>query len=213
MAKAIAVRILLADDHALFRAGVKQLFAHLDRQIETVEVATGTEAIRLAQAQTNFDLVLIDLAMPDVNGFAGLAAFRAHAPSVPVVVLSGSEDPADVQAAIDGGAAGFIPKSSNSEVILSALRLVLAGGVYAPPELLVGAGQASSKQIAALTPRQREVLVLLGQGKSNKEIGSILNLTEGTVKQHVSAILKTLGVTSRIQAAIAGRHLRPASGA
>ena len=213
MAKAIAVRILLADDHALFRAGVKQLFGHLDRQIETVEVATGAEAIRLAQAQADFDLVLIDLAMPDVNGFAGLAAFRAHAPCVPVVVLSGSEDPADVQAAIDGGAAGFIPKSSNSEVILSALRLVLAGGVYAPPELLVGSGRASSKQIAALTPRQREVLALLGQGKSNKEIGSILNLTEGTVKQHVSAILKTLGVTSRIQAAIAGRHLRPASGA
>lgn len=204
------MKILLADDHTLFREGVKQLCAHLHAQVQTVEVANGAEVLRLAKSQKDFDLVLIDLAMPEVNGFAGLAAFRTYAPSVPVVVLSGSEDPADVQAALDGGAAGFIPKSSSSKVILGALRLVLAGGVYAPPGLLVAnAGVVSRTQLEALTPRQREVLTLLGEGKSNKEIGSTLHLSEATIKQHVSAILKTLRVANRMQAVLAGRRLGP----
>lgn len=202
------MKILLADDHALFREGVKQLLTHLHTQVQVVEAANGAEVMRLAQAQPDFDLVLLDLAMPGIDGFAGLAAFRAHAPSVPVVVLSGSEDPADVRAALDGGAAGFIPKSSASEVILSALRLVLAGGVYTPPGLLNGQNAMVSKsQLSALTPRQREVLALLGQGKSNKEIGNAMGLSEATVKQHVSAILKTLHVANRMQAVIAGRRL------
>jgi DNA-binding NarL/FixJ family response regulator len=202
------VIILLADDHELFREGVKQLFGHLHAQVQVVETASGAEVMRLAQTQPDFDLVLLDLAMPGVDGFAGLAAFRAHAPSVPVVVLSGSEDPADIQAALDGGAAGFIPKSSASEVILGALRLVLAGGVYTPPGLFnVQNALVSKTQLNALTPRQREVLALLGQGKTNKEIGGTLGLSEATVKQHVSAILKTLHVANRMQAVIAGRRL------
>jgi DNA-binding NarL/FixJ family response regulator len=146
--------------------------------------------------------------MPDVDGFAGLASFRAHAPSIPVVMLSGSEDPADVQTALDGGAAGFIPKSSTSDVILNALRLVLAGGVYTPPGLLNGQNVVVSKaQLNMLTPRQREVLALIGQGKSNKDIGNTMSLSEATVKQHVSAILKTLQVANRMQAVIVGRRL------
>ena len=202
------MRILLADDHALFREGVKQLFNHLDSEAQVLEASNGAEVMRLAQTQPDFDLVLLDLAMPGVDGFAGLAAFRAHAPSVPVVVLSGSEDPADVHAALEGGAAGFIPKSSASEVILGALRLVLSGGVYMPPGLLAGqSGVVSKRQLEELTPRQREVLALMGQGKSNKEIGITLGLSEATVKQHVSAILKTLRVANRMQAVIAGRRL------
>jgi DNA-binding NarL/FixJ family response regulator len=205
------LKILLADDHALFRAGVKQMCSHLHAQVQVVEASNGAEVMRLAQAQPDFDLVLLDLAMPGVDGFAGLASFRAHAPSVPVVILSGSEDPADVQAALDGGAAGFIPKSSLSDVILSALRLVLAGGIYTPPGLLNGQNVVVSKaQLNALTPRQREVLVLMGQGKSNKDIGNLLGLCEATVKQHVSAILKALHVSNRMQAVIAGRRLSPA---
>lgn len=150
--------------------------------MQVIEVANGVEVMRLARTRPDFDLVLLDLAMPDVNGFAGLASFRAHAPSIPVVMLSGSEDPADVQAALDGGAAGFIPKSSTSDVILNALRLVLAGGVYTPPGLLNGQNVVVSKaQLNALTPRQREVLALIGQGKSNKDIANAMGLSEATV--------------------------------
>ena len=203
------MKILLADDHALFREGVKQMLADLHPCVETVEVANGAELVRLAQTRPHFDLALIDLAMPEVDGFTGLAVFRAQAPGVPVVVLSASEDPADAQAALEGGAAGFISKSSSSEVILCALRLVLAGGVYTPPELHAGQATTVSKvQLDTLTPRQREVLALLGQGKSNKDIGRILGLKEATVKQHVSAILKTLRVANRMQAVIAGRQLQ-----
>lgn len=202
------MKILLADDHALFREGIKQLCTQLGLQVKIFEVSNGAEVMRLAQTQPDFDLVLLDLAMPGVNGFSGLAAFRSHAPSVPVVILSGSEDPADVHAALEGGASGFIPKSAESEVILSALRLVLAGGIYTPPAIISGCTTNVSKsQIEALTPRQREVLALMGQGKSNKEIGLIMCLTEATVKQHVSAILKTLQVANRMQAVNAGRRI------
>jgi DNA-binding NarL/FixJ family response regulator len=203
------VKILLADDHALFREGVKQLLARLHPRAQVMEAANGAEVLHAARAQQDFDLVLLDLAMPGVDGFSGLAAFRAHAPSTPVVVLSASEDAADVRAALDGGASGFIPKSSASEVILGALRLVLAGGVYVPPMLLGGLAQATKADLDALTPRQREVLALLAQGLSNKKIGDTLGLSEATVKQHVSAILKTLNVGNRMQAVIAGRRLSP----
>jgi DNA-binding NarL/FixJ family response regulator len=204
------VKILLADDHALFREGVKQLLARLDPHVRVIEAANGAEVLHAARAQQDFDLVLLDLAMPGIDGFAGLAAFRAHAPSTPVVVLSASEDTADVRAALDGGASGFIPKSSASEVILGALRLVLAGGVYVPPTLLGSHTAVAAKaDIDALTPRQRDVLALLAQGLTNKKIGDTLGLSEATVKQHVSAILKTLNVANRMQAVIAGRRLSP----
>jgi len=203
-------KILLADDHALFREGVKQLLARLHPHVLVIEAANGAEVLHAARAQRDFDLVLLDLAMPGVDGFTGLAAFRTHAPSTPVVVLSASEDAADVRAALDGGASGFISKSSSSEVILGALRLVLAGGVYVPPTLLGGHNAVAAKaDIDALTPRQRDVLALLAQGLSNKTIGGTLGLSEATVKQHVSAILKTLNVANRMQAVIAGRRLSP----
>jgi DNA-binding NarL/FixJ family response regulator len=203
-------KILLADDHALFREGVKQLLARLHPHVLVIEAANGAEVLHAARAQQDFDLVLLDLAMPGVDGFTGLAAFRTHAPSTPVVVLSASEDAADVRAALDGGASGFISKSSSSEVILGALRLVLAGGVYVPPTLLGGHNAVAAKaDIDALTPRQRDVLALLAQGLSNKTIGGTLGLSEATVKQHVSAILKTLNVANRMQAVIAGRRLSP----
>jgi DNA-binding NarL/FixJ family response regulator len=203
-------KILLADDHALFREGVKQLLARLHPHVLVIETANGAEVLHAARAQQDFDLVLLDLAMPGVDGFTGLAAFRTHAPSTPVVVLSASEDAADVRAALDGGASGFISKSSSSEVILGALRLVLAGGVYVPPTLLGGHNAVAAKaDIDALTPRQRDVLALLAQGLSNKTIGGTLGLSEATVKQHVSAILKTLNVANRMQAVIAGRRLSP----
>ena len=203
-------KILLADDHALFREGVKQLLARLHPHVLVIEAANGAEVLHAARAQQDFDLVLLDLAMLGVDGFTGLAAFRTHAPSTPVVVLSASEDAADVRAALDGGASGFISKSSSSEVILGALRLVLAGGVYVPPTLLGGHNAVAAKaDIDALTPRQRDVLALLAQGLSNKTIGGTLGLSEATVKQHVSAILKTLNVANRMQAVIAGRRLSP----
>ncbi len=207
------MKILIADDHALFRDGLRYVLARLGDDVEILEAKDCTEALALAGSRPDLDLILLDLAMPGMDGLAGLRALRARRPSVPVVILSGSEEPTDVRQALDGGAMGFIPKSSSSSVMLSALRLILSGGVYLPPAYLARS-QAGRTPIAApsvealgLTPRQYDVLRLLGRGQSNKEIARVLGLAEGTVKLHISAILRALGVGNRTRAVIAAARL------
>jgi DNA-binding NarL/FixJ family response regulator len=198
---------------------LRYLLAQLDDQVEIVEAKDGAEALSLASSHPDLELILLDIGMPGMDGLTGLRLFRARMPAVPVVVVSGSEEPADVRQALEAGALGFIPKSSPSKVMLGALRLVLSGGVYLPPSYLAGAQAmrvpvtATSVEALGLTPRQHDVLRLLGQGKSNKEIARALGLVEGTVKLHISAILRALGVDNRTQAVIAAtRLLDPAAG-
>lgn len=209
------MKILIADDHALFREGLRYLLAGLDDNVEVFEAKDGAEALALVAAHPDLDLILLDLAMPGMDGFVGLRALRARVPAVPIVILSSSEEPTDIRLALDGGAMGFVPKSSGSEVMLGALRLVLAGGVYLPPAFLERSRAGKSPIMSAaptlenlgLTARQYDVLRLLGHGKSNKEIARVLDLAEGTVKLHVSAILKALDAANRTQAVIAAARL------
>jgi DNA-binding NarL/FixJ family response regulator len=160
------------------------------------------------------DLLLLDLCLPGVQGLELFEEIRRDYPMLPVVVLSGLDDAGTVQSVLAGGAVGFIPKSSSHAVMVNALRLILAGGRYLPPELIApdldrgamasaGATRALfSVSDLGLTERQREVLVYLAQGKSNKQICRELGLAEPTVKIHVSAVLKALGVTTRTQAVV-----------
>jgi DNA-binding NarL/FixJ family response regulator len=212
MAQDTGLTILLADDHALFRAGMRHVLRELRDSVVIFEAEDGAEAVSLAEQKSGLDLVLLDLAMPQMDGFAGLAALRQRVPRVPIVILSASENAHDVRAALDAGAMGYIPKSSPAPVVLSALRLVLAGGVYVPPMMVRPSASKSMRATAGsenLTPRQTEILRFLEQGKSNKEIARTLALTEGTVKQHVSDILNALNVSNRTQAAlIAGNRRR-----
>lgn len=212
MAQDTGLTILLADDHALFRAGMRHVLRELRDSVVIFEAKDGVEAVSLADQKAGLDLVLLDLAMPQMDGFAGLEALRQRVPRVPIVILSASENAHDVRAALDAGAMGYIPKSSPAPVVLSALRLVLAGGVYVPPVMVRPSASKSMRATAgsdALTPRQTEILRFLEQGKSNKEIARTLALTEGTVKQHVSDILNALNVSNRTQAAlIAGNRRR-----
>src|SRR6185436_6517668 len=188
------VKILVVDDHALFRSGLQYLLAQLGDSVEILEAKDGAEALAIAGAHPDLELILLDLGMPGLDGLAGLRLLRKHSPEVPVVILSGSEEPLDVRQAIDAGALGFVPKSSTADVMLSALRLVLSGGMYGPPayaqrtQAMRVPAMASSVEALRLTPRQHDVLRLLGQGQSNKEIARVLQLTEGTVKLHISAI-------------------------
>ncbi|MGB5081661.1 MAG: response regulator transcription factor [Burkholderiales bacterium] len=208
------LRILLADDHALFRAGMRHVLRELDASVVLLEAKDGAEALSLLTHDSRLDLVLLDLAMPHMDGLGGLAALRQRAPAVPIVILSASENTHDMRAALDAGAMGFIPKASPAAVVLGALRLVLAGGVYVPPEMIHPSALTATIPTAGggsqtLTPRQVDILKLLGQGKSNKEIAQLLALTEGTVKQHVSDVLNALNVSNRTQAAlVAGNWLR-----
>ena len=201
------MKILIVDDHALFREGLRHVLLQLDKDGEILEAGQCDEAFKLTEAHPDIDLVLLDLSLPGMDGFAGLATFREQFPDVPVVVMSGSEERHDVQSALDNGALGYIPKSSTSQVMLSALRLVFSGGVYIPSIMLSATGTDSAPRLGGLTDRQLAVLKLLAEGKSNKLIGRELDLAEGTVKIHISSIFRTLNVGNRTEAVVAARKL------
>jgi DNA-binding NarL/FixJ family response regulator len=204
------VKILVADDHALIREALRHLLAQLDSDVTVIEAADCDSTRSAVAGHPDLDLILLDLHLPGVGGLVLLPQLRADYPALPVVVLSALEDSGTVREALARGAVGFIPKSSSNEVMLSALRLVLAGGRYLPPEALSGGAIAAAPTSPAdvvLTDRQREVLALMAQGKSNKQICRELDLAEATVKIHVTAILRALKVTSRAQAIVAVNRL------
>jgi len=206
------VKILVADDHELIREALRHVLTQLGSGVNVLEAAD-CDGTRLAIAEhPDLDLLLLDLSLPGVGGLVLLPELRRDYPSLPVVVLSALEDPATVREALVSGAMGFIPKSSTNEVMLSALHLVLAGGRYLPPAALIGTDEAfgaapASAAEVVLTDRQRDVLALMAQGKSNKQICRELNIAEATVKIHVTAILRTLKVASRAQAIVAVNRL------
>jgi len=206
------MKILLADDHALFREGMRHVLAQLDENVDIVEAGDCAQTLAAIDAHADFTLVLLDLDMPGPDGFAALDTLSQQHTALPIVVLSGSEERSDMRRALDNGAMGFIPKSATAPVMLSALQLVLAGGVYVPPALLGGNTGEVAPAAKELTPRQLEVLDKMMEGKPNKIIASELGLTQATVKAHVTAVLKTLNVTNRTQAVRAGERVRPKSG-
>lgn len=209
------MRILLVDDHTLFREALLHVLKQFDGTAVVIEASTAKEAIHLSTHYHDLDLILLDLAMPGLNGLSVLPELHGLKPTVPLVILSASEEPTAVRQALEAGAMGYIPKSSSSHEMIAALRLVLAGEVYIPPALLAAleALAIAPTQITApppageggipgLTPRQIEVLHLMGQGLSNKGICRQLNLAEGTVKLHVTAIMRALNTDNRTQAVI-----------
>jgi len=205
------MNLLLVDDHALFREGLRELLADISPGVSIREAACVEDAIDECKL-TNFRMVLLDLGLSTSDGLGTLDAFRVAVPEVPVVVLSGDEDPRHMKSAIDLGAVGFIPKAHTSKLMIAALRFVLAGGIYLPPNLLhedielekpsAAAAGAVAAAYARLSPRQQEVATLLLQGNSNKVIARRLALSEGTVKAHVSAIFQIIGAKSRVEAVI-----------
>lgn len=223
------MRILIADDHRLIVEGVKLKLAELGAGTEFVmamDMAELREAIHAPEAPS-LSLALIDLAMPGVQGSEHLAEVIEHLPNVPVMVLSGSEDGALMKSLLAMGVQGFIPKAYSPDVMLSAVRLVLAGGVYVPPLLLQervdgavptpppasaaqmapGADSLEERLRKLLTERQIDVLRLLSQGKPNKLIARDLGISEGTVKIHLAAIFRALNVRNRVEAVVASRRI------
>ncbi len=204
------MKILLVDDHPLVRDAMQHVLAELGDDTTVVGAGDVPSALVLMEAHTDFDLVLLDLALPGPSGMAALEMVREHHPATPVVVLSGSDDPSTVLNALDRGAMGFIPKCSSAVIIVNAIRLVLSGGIYIPPQAVNHSAPPSRPDSApelTLTERQTEVLALMVRGYPNKSICRALNLAEGTVKIHVAAILKALNVSNRTQAVIAASQL------
>lgn len=204
--------LIIADDHPLFRAALKQAVFRYVPAAEIIEASSLDTLQRAIEDHPDADLVLLDLKMPGAKGFSSLVYLRAQYPAVPVVVVSAAEDLTVIKRALDFGASGFIPKSARIETIGETLRVVLGGGVSAPRL----SGRVTSveerdgelaRRLASLTPQQLKVLVMLAEGETNKYIAGSLAITEATVKAHITAILRKLGLERRTQAAIIAQRL------
>src|SRR5712671_5162614 len=218
------MKFLVIDDHELIREAMRGALTQLESDAEILEASDGAQAIPLVEEHPDLDLILLDLNLPDRDGFSMLVELRRNHPGISVVVMSAQQDQDSVVRALNMGALGFIPKSAQRKVLLSALQLVMSGGVYIPTQALSPAqsqapsaqpttasqvpaapavappqGGAAAPLDLGLTGRQVDVLTLIMQGKSNKAICRVLDLSEPTVKTHVSAILRALKVNSRVE--------------
>ncbi|WP_455924347.1 response regulator transcription factor ErdR [Pseudomonas putida] len=209
--------ILIADDHPLFRGALRQAVTlGLGPDTRLVEVASIAELETQLTAKADWDLVLLDLNMPGAYGFSGLVLLRGQYPQVPVVMVSAQEEAAVVVRAREFGASGFIPKSSPLEVIQEAVRNVLDGEVWWPPQAFEAVSvsaeaKAASEGLASLTPQQFRVLTMVCEGLLNKQIAYELSVSEATIKAHVTAIFRKLGVRTRTQAALLLQQLESIS--
>jgi DNA-binding NarL/FixJ family response regulator len=218
------MKILLADDHPLIRSGLRAELAALAEYVEFVEAWDAKTLCEMLERHRDVDLAIVDLSMPGMRREATIAELRRDYPQVPLVVLSGGDPNADAKAVLRAGAAGFIPKNGMSAVMLHAIRLVLAGGQYVPPQVIVdGESRAIAQPTEAaslgatdgdlvralglLSERQRQVFALLAEGLSNKAIARRLDITEGTVKTHVATIFDVFNVHNRVAAVAAARAL------
>lgn len=210
--------ILLVDDHHLIREALHGIFAELVPDANVVEAATADQALRCLRKHAAVQLAVIDLTLPDRDGFSLLSEVKHAYPTLPCLVVSAETSHEQILRALDLGAVGFIPKTAARVVMVNAVRLVLAGGIYVPPEALARPPSAPAQDVPdaparrladlGLTDRQAEVLALMIEGRSNKWICRALDLAEPTVKHHVTAILKALKVTNRTEAAIAVVSMR-----
>ena len=205
------INVLIIDDHALFRQGLVMLLSDLYNNVEISEAGGIDHAIDICRSNGEFDLILLDLAMSGMDGFDGLRLLGKDLPNVPIVIVTASENRADIHSAFLGGAKGYIVKSATTRVLEHALRLVLSGESYVPPLVIEAEGKfpgdnsfANDGPPKTLTPRQQQVLILMAEGRSNKEIARNLGMLEGTVKVHAKAIFQKLGVNNRTKAVLAG---------
>lgn len=209
----VMLKLLVVEDHTLVREGLVQTLRQLDDDAQIFEAGDGGRAQALLEQEPGIDMVLLDLGLPGVDGLSCLAAIRRRFPAVHVVIVSAHDDAHTVNQAIKSGASGFVPKAYSSDRLIAALREVLAGQVFTPERMMpVNLGMelphapicgAADPSEFGLTDRQAEVLALMVCGKSNREIAASLGLSEGTVKIHITAIFKALGVSSRTQALLA----------
>jgi len=202
------MRYLIVDDHSVVREGVAALLRQSATDVEIFHAGDYAAALKVLADQPDIDILFLDLMLPDVGGLDALRSLGERYPGLPVVILSSSQDPGDAHRALAMGALGYVPKTTNTATFLAALRLILAGGIYVPPFAIAERQHVAPRHaLAALTDRQIEVLECLQTGIGNKQIAHRLGISEKTVKAHVGAILRALGVSSRTEAArIARQH-------
>ncbi len=194
------MKILVAEDHVLFREALSSMLKQIDGKNEIIETATYAETNTELENNKNFDLIVIDMALPDNTWEKGLSLIKDKNKKAKIVVLSATEDSRIIKKAAERGITAYIPKSLNPKIMQGIMKVIFAGGTYIPVSALSSAG--SPKTAHALTRRQNEVLNLVAEGKSNKQIAYEIGVSEATVKLHINALLRALGVTNRTQAVI-----------
>jgi len=205
--------LLIADDHPLFRSALNAAISQVLPGAVVLEADSLPALMQALGEHPEVDLVLLDLRMPGAQGFSSLVQIRGTYPAVPVAIVSAEEEPTQMRRAIDFGAAGFIPKSASLPLIGTALKAIIDGTVWLPAAAAAATqpedreDQEMARRIASLTPQQFRVLMALADGRLNKQIGSDLNVTEATIKAHVTAILRKLGIYRRTQAALLAQRL------
>ncbi len=205
------MKVILADDHALFRDGFALLLQQHEPDVQCRVADSFDHVLAWLKTDPDADLLMLDLNMPGMQGAKSVEAVQQAYPGLPVVILSGEESRSQMEALLAAGASGYIPKSSSAPVMISAIRLVMAGGVYVPPQMVTSVRSSGNIAIPNssmhLTGRQIEVLRLLAQGKSNKLICRELDMSEGTLKTHINAIYRVLNVINRTEAALEATRL------
>ncbi|MBF0248221.1 MAG: response regulator transcription factor [Alphaproteobacteria bacterium] len=201
------MKILLVDDHKLVRTGLALVLKEMEPGIVLFEAGGANEGVELAKATPDLDLVLMDLDLPDGSGLDAMVDINASNPKLPVVILSAMDDRPMITRALDMGARGYIPKSASGDVMQNSLRLVLSGGICLPPGYGDVARGDGGDDAPSLTQRQLEVLRLMAQGNSNKEIARALGISENTVRVHISAIINTMNAANRTEAAYSAMRL------
>jgi DNA-binding NarL/FixJ family response regulator len=209
---AAATHLVIADDHPLFRDALRQAVASVVATARIDEAGSFEELTALLEQDSDVDLVLLDLSMPGISGFSGLLYLRAQFPAIPVVIVSASDDGGTIRQSLDFGASGFIPKRFGVDTLRDAITKVLGGDVWVPADTDLSSATDPDlarlrDRLVTLTPQQVRVLMMLSEGLLNKQIAYELNVSEATIKAHVSAILQKLGVESRTQAVIAAAKI------
>lgn len=223
------MKFLVADDHHLIREGLRYALESVFNDLLIIEATDGSQVLEAIASHSDLDLILLDYFMPGTDGFALVSGLCENHTSIPVIILSGSSDPVLMQRLLECGASGFISKTTDHEVIMDALRLVLAGGVYIPSDIDPPASLAETgmdgglytcrcvaptgaEMLIQLTQRQHQVLRLMAEGRTNKDISRELSVSENTVKVHVTAVFKALCVSNRTQAVLMAQRLGLAEG-
>jgi len=213
--QAAAKRVLIADDHPLYRDALNAIVPQALPNACVSEAGCQSEVFACVTSDAAFDLIVLDLNLPGASGLSCLRQVRETAPLTPIIVVSGNDDPATMGDVVLAGATGYVPKSAPRQVLLDAIKVIMGGGTYLPAAAVIALRRAQSPDAPAsrpalpdeLTSRQKRVLQLLAEGLSNKGIARELQISEITVKAHVSLILKKLGVANRVQAAMEARKL------
>jgi two-component system, NarL family, nitrate/nitrite response regulator NarL len=208
------MKLLIVDDHPVLREGLAALLRQAGPDTIVLQACDAAEGLALVEDHSDLDAVVLDLVMPGMDGLRAISEFGRKRPELPVIVLSSSEDPQDARRALTLGALGYVPKSASQHVLLAAIRTVLNGDLYVPPLVLNEPAGVAERQggapdsgAARMTARQIEILSMLSKGQPNKTIAATLDLSEKTVKAHITAIFRALQVVNRTQAAAVGRDI------